>query len=75
MHGSHDAWLPLSDSSRAATGGETTAPSRMEQFHDVGGALLRLVQLSSDAGIGERCCSPIGIPAVWADWRASDSHG
>jgi SAM-dependent methyltransferase len=37
------AWLLLSDSSRVATVGETTAPSRMEQSVEGGGALLQLV--------------------------------
>jgi hypothetical protein len=38
------SWLHVSGSSRVATAGETTAPSRMEQSADVGGALLPLVR-------------------------------
>ena len=42
------AWFPMSASSRVATVGETTAPSRMEQSVDVGGALLQFVLRGGD---------------------------
>jgi hypothetical protein len=51
------SWPLLSGSSRDPTAGETAAQSRKEQSVDVGGALLQLVHLDSDAGADGLFCS------------------
>jgi hypothetical protein len=46
----------MSGSSRVATVGETTAPSRMEQFVEGGGALLQLVRSGNLDRDDRRAC-------------------